>query len=651
MAHSLTSAEALRGYPVHLRGVVTYYDPFLDSRQTAVFVHDGSGSIYLGLHEPLKGLSAGTLVDVQGVSGMGDFAPVVAHARVRVLRMSQLPRTAPAMSLTHLLTGQEDGQWVEVEGIVHTLFETEHDISLQIAMRDGMVAAILPREPHAVYRTLVDSQIKVHANAAPIFNGDGQMVGARLLIPDLSAVRIIEPGPEDAFELPVRDISGLSRFSPTAALPRRIHVRGRVTLDWPGSLVCIRDEAHGLCAHTSQAAPLSIGEMVDAVGFLETDGTVPALGDTMFRPARGLPSEQAVVPAPVIPDQALHGKNSSELVVLEGQLIGRNLTSSDTTLLLASQGSVYTAVLPEAMSGAASGAWKKGSRLRVTGICSVQIDTQRSSRDGGAAFRKSFRVLLRSPQDVTVLEEPSWWTPIHTVLVLAIVLSGSLVALGWVVILTRRLRRQTRIIQDSEERFRHLAQHDALTGLPTRVLLRERLDTALATAKVSGTSLALLMLDLDNFKLINDSLGHYAGDQALKVAAQRMRETVRRSDIVARISGDEFVVLLDGLKEPKEAECIAAEVIAALSLPFRFGDRYVPLSASIGVCTAPGGKDHDADDLLKCVDAAMYQAKARGRNRFQLYTGNMAQSVQKNLKPTTELSDELTAHELAVAVA
>jgi diguanylate cyclase (GGDEF)-like protein len=644
-AHDLPASEAVRGYPIHLKAVVTYYDPFLDPRQVIVFVHDATGSIFVGLDHVPQGIAAGTLVDVRGVSGMGDFAPLLAHPQVVAIGPSRLPPTAPAVSLTHLLSGEEDGHWVEVEGVVHSVFYTLHNVTLQLTMRDGAITATLPREAGQDYSRLVDSWVKIHANVGPLFNGDGQMIGARLMSPNISAVKIVEPALEDAFALPVRSIASLARFKSIAELPRRLHVRGSVTLDYPESLICVRDSTHGLCARTAQSTRLAIGEMADLVGFAETGGAAPSLTDAVFRASPGLPDELAPLAAvPVTPAQALYGKHDSELVRMEGQLIGRDLAASDTTLMLASDGFVFAVVLPRSMAGKTSEGWKSGSRLRVTGICSVQIDTQRTAREGGVAKRESFRILLRSPDDVTLLQRPSWWTPTHTLLVLAIALIVTLFVLGRMVVLSRRLKRQTALIRRSEEQFRHMAQHDALTGLPTRLLLRDRLDRAIEKARRSHTGLALLMLDLDNFKDINDLMGHHAGDQALKISARRIIGAVRGSDTVARISGDEFVVLITELNESSEAELVAAKIVAALSAPFRVGDREVPLSASVGVCTAFGG-GFDADALLKSVDTAMYHAKAQGRNRFQLYTAAMARATEEHQRLRAGLVQALAKNE------
>lgn len=648
-AHSLSAAEAVKGYPIHLRGVITLHDVYVDPRHEIAFLHDATGSIFFTLPHGSASFPVGSLVDLRGVSGMGDFAPVIEQPIVKVLgRSYPLPEVREPVSLTHLLTGEEDGQWVAVDGIVHSVYETEHNAILQVAMRDGMVVAKMPLNPGEDYLGLVDARVLIRAHAGPVPNGAGQMIGVNLLGPGSSAIQILEPAPADVFKLPLSNIEFLSRFGSVAALQKRVHVQGRVTLSWPGSMLCIEDATHGLCAQTIQTTPVSLGQTVDVAGFTQVTESVPSLSDAIFRTSgTGRADGRPEAPRPITADQALHGNFGAELVTLQGQLIGRDVTASNTTLILSSDGYVFAVTLPQERADSVSKGWQNGSTLAVTGICSVKIDVERTVKEGGVAKRESFRVLLRSSSDVVVVQKPSWWTPMHAVLVLALVLTAVLAVLGWVAVLSRRLKEQKKTISASEERFRYMAQHDLLTGLPTRLLLRERLDAAIDKAKRSATGLALLMLDLDKFKRINDSLGHHAGDEALKVTAQRVTEVVRKSDTVARISGDEFVVLLTDIKEPREAEAIAAKVVNALSTPFQVGSRNIPLSASVGVCTGFGG-ELTAESLLKSADTAMYHAKAQGKNCFQLYSIDMARGIQDDLLLRAALERALHNDEMEV---
>jgi diguanylate cyclase (GGDEF)-like protein len=617
-AHSLSSKEAARVYPIHLRGVVTYYDPKEGPKRTVLFVHDATGSIFVELAQGLfESLPAGSLIDLRGVSNPGEFAPIVAQPQIKVIGYSSLPADPDRPSLAHLMSGAEDGQWVEVEGVVHSVVEDDRHVSLQLTLADGSITAFMMKEAGAKYSGLVDAKIRIRGNASPLFDiSRRQMIGVRLHCPNLSTVTIVEPPPADPFNLSTIPVYLLLQWDVVPLLAHRVHVQGRVSLQWPGSLVCLRDAPQGICAQTDQGTRLRNGELIDIAGFASAEGGGPVLTDAVFRSAgSGL---AAPVPAvPVVAEQALTGKYESQLIQIDGQLVSRDLASADTTLLLTSGKSIFTAILPQGLGGPQADAWKNGSVLRITGICRVQLDAQRSRLGIGTAVPRTFRVLMRSPADVVVVQKPSWWTPVHAVMVLTLALTGTLLVLGWVVVLRKRIR-------ESEERFRHMAQHDALTGLATRLVLQDRLSVALEAAKRHRNGLALLMLDIDKFKLINDTFGHHAGDEVLRVTAERIVQAVRKTDTVARMGGDEFVVLLTDLTDQRAAENIAAKVVAALAVPVPLADSKLPVSVSVGVCSASAG-ELDADVLLRNVDAALYRAKAKGRNCFEVFTPEIAE--------------------------
>jgi len=170
----------------------------------------------------------------------------------------------------------------------------------------------------------------------------------------------------------------------------------------------------------------------------------------------------------------------------------------------------------------------------------------------------------------------------------------------------------------SFDRIQHLAHYDALTNLPNRSLLNEHLDLAIAGAKRSQTKLAIVFLDLDRFKCVNDSRGHHAGDLLLQAVSDRLKECVRESDTVSRLGGDEFVVLLNNINDEKDAALVAQKIIDIIGKPFMLGDYPANIGTSIGISLYP---THGTDKftLLKHADAAMYVAKEKGRNNFQFF--------------------------------
>jgi diguanylate cyclase (GGDEF)-like protein len=167
----------------------------------------------------------------------------------------------------------------------------------------------------------------------------------------------------------------------------------------------------------------------------------------------------------------------------------------------------------------------------------------------------------------------------------------------------------------AEARVAHLAHHDPLTDLPNRLLLRERLGRELAHVK-RGARLAVHYVDLDGFKPVNDKLGHAVGDQLLKAVADRLRSTTREVDTVARIGGDEFIIIQVGVRDRGDAEVLAGRVVAAMARQFGIDERDIAIGASIGVAFAP---EHGAtaDELMASSDAALYAAKGAGRGCFR----------------------------------
>jgi diguanylate cyclase (GGDEF)-like protein len=163
-----------------------------------------------------------------------------------------------------------------------------------------------------------------------------------------------------------------------------------------------------------------------------------------------------------------------------------------------------------------------------------------------------------------------------------------------------------------------LSHRDPLTNLPNRALMLDRLENAIALARRQGSQFAVLFLDLDNFKRINDTLGHAIGDEALKLVARRLRSTLRESDTVSRYGGEEFVVLLPNISCATDAEVIAQSLQNALASPSRAGPYRLELSASIGVSTYPEDGE-DAQSLVGRADAAMYRAKARGPGNVEFF--------------------------------
>lgn len=170
-----------------------------------------------------------------------------------------------------------------------------------------------------------------------------------------------------------------------------------------------------------------------------------------------------------------------------------------------------------------------------------------------------------------------------------------------------------------EDKLEYLAYHDVLTGLPNRRLLQDRMKQAMSQARRTGSLAAVLYLDCDYFKDINDTWGHEVGDEFLCSLAKRLSSCVRDNDTVARLGGDEFVLLLTALESPEEASKVAERVLATLQKPWEIGQHHFTLTMSIGIALYP--KDGtDSASLLRNADAALYQSKKSGRNQYRFYS-------------------------------
>jgi diguanylate cyclase (GGDEF)-like protein/PAS domain S-box-containing protein len=182
----------------------------------------------------------------------------------------------------------------------------------------------------------------------------------------------------------------------------------------------------------------------------------------------------------------------------------------------------------------------------------------------------------------------------------------------------------------AETRIRHMALHDALTDLPNRILLADRLAQAVALAGRNQKRVAVLMLDLDRFKIVNDSLGHHVGDRLLQVVAKRLKASLRESDIVARLGGDEFVIGLPSVADNEDIERVVQKVMAALVEPFQIEGHELQISCSIGICQYPvDGENPEA--LLQSADAAMYRAKSKRRGTYCFFAPKFSEGVQRRL--------------------
>jgi diguanylate cyclase (GGDEF)-like protein len=197
----------------------------------------------------------------------------------------------------------------------------------------------------------------------------------------------------------------------------------------------------------------------------------------------------------------------------------------------------------------------------------------------------------------------------------------------------------------AERLISYQAYHDILTDLPNRALFRDRLNLALIQAKRNRSELAVMFVDLDRFKLVNDTLGHVKGDELLQMVATRLRERLREGDTLARLGGDEFTLLLPDLREKQDASIIAEQIVQTLGQPFVLGGTPVHVSASVGIAVCPGDGE-TVDDLIRHADIAMYKVKALGKNGYSYYDSSMQDASHQKIMLEQSLRRALEQGEL-----
>jgi diguanylate cyclase (GGDEF)-like protein len=644
-AHTLPTTEAIKGYPVHLdRAQITFYDPAIH----ALFIIDATDGIFVDTRgDQVPDLHAGDVVEMDAVSGPGDVEPVLLHPRFRILGNKRLPE-APLIGFDRLSTDFYDSQWVAIEGIVRSVRRPQEvtyyaghaasssaNLIVTVASGQDLMDVITLDPQGGDHSNLIDARVRLRAACGTRFNQRKQIIGVHLYMPDISYIQVLEPAPSDPFSLPLSETSDVMRASQHER-GHRVHVRGVVTSTWGPLQFTLMDANHGIFVHAEVPAAVSVGDLLDVVGFPSLGDYTSVLDEAIFRRS-GV--ERPPAPVTLTAAQALTGDHDAEPVRVDGQLLYKSRTASEKTLLLTDGGTTFSAALP-ADTPEGFDNLEPGSRLRITGICLLEVTPSKTP--------KALKILLQSPDEVLVLQSPSWWTPRHTLIFASVLSAVVMVFIAWNVGLRRRVRAQTRVIRTqldeaqtlrlqaeaahrekskslaevlslqhdllvAQEKLRYQATHDVLTGLSNRGALLDVLRAEIERTLRTHTSMGLLMLDVDHFKPINDTYGHLVGDAVLKEIALRLSRAIRSYDVAGRYGGEEFLVILpscDREQTAKGAERIRA---AISSLPFLIAGSEISLTVSIGATVAPDAAQAETE-LLSLADLALYQAKSAGRN-------------------------------------
>ncbi len=583
---SLSVDAAVKQIPVNVKAKVT----FLDLSASILFVQDATAGAYVDIHNQSPDLRLGDLVHVAGVSGPGDYAPIISQPKIEVLAHGALPRP-PTLSLQALASGNSDGSWVQVSGIVRSVqqLQTQHSFKLAIGGNSYLMQFPRSLDAAALRERLLDAQVSVNAVCGTIFNEKRQLIGIKFFVPDVASVQILEPAPTAAATM-VRPIITLLRFDPLNLSIHRVKVRGVVTLQDKNQNFYVQDASAGIYVVAEQKALLQPGQVVEVSGFPVADPQGPYLSDASVAPIH---LDLTITPVKLAPEEMSASSYNSQLVKVKGRLLERIAGPDQSVLILQSGQTVLRARM---RNGNLPARVRRGSLLEVTGILQKEDQTT----------PPSYRIALRSDDDVRVLQAASWWTPEHTARTSVGALIVILVVLLWVLITAYRVRS-------------YQAKHDPLTGLQNRNATLEYLERQMARAMREKSSIGIILADVDDFKKINDTHGHLAGDVVLRRIAVIFNADLRPYDAVGRYGGEEFLIVV-----PNCDAAMVREIAERIRLRIR-EDKFspvlpaesLPVTCSFGIAIA-NDMSWSVDSLLASADRALYDAKNRGRNNTVL---------------------------------
>lgn len=628
---------------------------FVQPSTGTVFLKDPSSNRVLKVKTGSAAtVQTGDIVAVAGESGGRERSAAIENARLHTVGRAPFP-IAPEANFQSLFSGGYDSRWLTIEGIIKSVRpildpegadnpRTPATPELKMIVSSGwdQLEVSTPASGEAYLRNLIDARVRLRAVVSNQLNDRNLLVGVLLLLPGTSCLEIVEPSPGDPFALPITRI-GATTTRGAHETGHRVHIRGVVTSSWDKQNFSVMDSNDGIWVATDRPVQFGLGDLVDVAGFPSMGDYTAILDNALVRRVGS-----AAMPAPVrvTAVQALSGTHDAEPVEIDGWLVSRSMDEAGIyTMLLTENHRNFVVTIPPAVPHQFADRFRVGSLLRVRGVCVINA--------GGDHIPKDFNVLLRSPADVIVLESPSFWTPLRMLMLAGVLLAVVLVVIVWNVMLRRQVRTQTSIIRSqletaselrrqaeaahdeksqalsslqsaqrellaAQEELRYQATHDSLTGLWNRAAIMEALRNEIERAGRTTSPLGILLLDLDHFKLVNDTYGHLVGDTTLKEIARRLAGAMRPYDVAGRFGGEEFLLLLPACGR-REAGNIAERIrFAIAAAPFSATETEFVLTVSIGATICPDGSSHDSD-FLNQADQALYQAKSSGRNCIILH--------------------------------
>ena len=434
---ALDRTAAAQSQHVRVTGVLTS----VHYTQQFAFVQAGDSAIWVDAWgQSLADFRPGQLVEITGVSAPGEFAPVIAQPSFHFVRTAAMP-DAQTIDAELAPRGAYDSEWVELEGLLRPFSPSSGHTDFTIDTAIGTVAGLLIQSTDpSLLDTYVDARVRVRGVLATSFTSKGVLTGYRLFVHSLDDMQVLAQAPDTTDLETPRPIRELLRFKVEFDRTRRVLVRGIVTMTTPGRLY-IEDATGSLQVQVSRMSA-RVGDVIEAIGYPRPDDRGPLLADASVRL---LGRRETLQPLEITPEQAMSGTIDNRLVSIEARLVSQGASAAQQTIVLRAGDTVFNAELEGRVP---LGRLREGSIVRIVGICAVQRE-HGADRYGGDfnSVPESFRVLLRSADDVTILRAAPWWNWRHAWPVIGVLVLSIAAAMLWARTLRRRVVKQTSEIE------------------------------------------------------------------------------------------------------------------------------------------------------------------------------------------------------------